>query len=45
MKELMKFTLLTRGQAGYLTDRYRERKKRATKKAQADQAVLSGAAG
>ena len=45
MEELMKFTLLTRGWAGYLTDRYSERKERAAKKATADQAVLSGAAG
>ena len=45
MEELMKFTLLTRGQAGYLTDRYSERKERAAKEAQADQAALSGAVG
>jgi arsenic resistance protein ArsH len=32
MEELMKFTLLTRGASGYLTDRYSERKE-ATPKA------------
>jgi arsenical resistance protein ArsH len=31
MEELMKFTLLTRGLAGYLTDRYSERKEEAEK--------------
>lgn len=31
MEELVKFTLLTRGTAGYLTDRYRERKEAADK--------------
>lgn len=29
MEELYEFTLLTRGQAGYLTDRYSERKESA----------------
>ena len=29
MEELMKFTLLTRGRAGYLMDRYSERRERA----------------
>lgn len=29
MEELMKFTLLTRGNARYLVDRYSERKERA----------------
>lgn len=34
MEELMKFTLLTRGISGYLTDRYSERKEDAEKSAQ-----------
>lgn len=44
MEELVKFTMLTRGQAEYLTDRYSERKERADKVRRADLAVLSGAA-
>ena len=43
MEELMKFTLLTRDQARYLTDRYSERKERADKERRADLAALSGA--
>lgn len=42
MEELMKFTLLTRGVSGYLTDRYSERKETAEKLAKRlnlDQAV------
>ncbi len=31
MEELMKFTLLTRGIAGHLTDRYSERRETAAK--------------
>ncbi len=44
MEELVKFTLLTRDHADYLTNRYSERKERADKETRADLAALSGAA-
>ena len=45
MEELVKFTLLTRDKAGYLTDRYSERKERTDKERRADLAAASGASG
>ncbi|PVB61609.1 arsenical resistance protein ArsH [Labrenzia sp. 011] len=40
MEELMKFTLLTRGQSGYLVDRYSERKAAREKQSEAETAAL-----
>ncbi|POF28740.1 arsenical resistance protein ArsH [Roseibium marinum] len=40
MEELMKFTLLTRGQSGYLVDRYSERKAAREKQSTAETAAL-----